>query len=108
MRRRREMSWATLAMLILVTGSSAAAQTGPVNGIRPAEVRTHAIEGAAVVVAPGQRLDRATVVIRDGVIAAVGTGVEPPPGARVWSGPHGDSGGNAWPDSSFVGSLSPW
>jgi imidazolonepropionase-like amidohydrolase len=36
------------------------------------------------VVAPGRVIDRGTVVIRDGILEAVGAGVEPPPDARVW------------------------
>lgn len=46
--------------------------------------RVHALTGAKVVVAPGQILPRATVVIRDGVIEAVGADVSIPADARVW------------------------
>ncbi len=60
------------------------AQTEPVNGIRPSEVRTHAIVGATVVIAPGRRIEDATIVIRDGVIQAAGSNVEVPAGARWW------------------------
>ena len=62
------------------------AQTAPVNGIRPAEVRAHAIVGATVVVSPQVSIDRATVIIRDGVIVAVGPDVPVPAGARVHDG----------------------
>lgn len=58
------------------------AQEKPVNGIRPADLRAHAIVGARVVVAPGRVLDEATVVMRDGVIEAVGPGLAAPPDAR--------------------------
>ncbi|MCH7847781.1 MAG: amidohydrolase family protein [Planctomycetes bacterium] len=75
-----------LAVGALTIAPPAAAQTGPVNGVRPAEVRTHAITGATVVVQPGQTIERATIIIRDGVIEAVGQDVEVPPGARVWPG----------------------
>ena len=75
-----------LAMGALTIAPAAVAQTGPVNGVRPAEVRTHAITGATVVVQPGQTIERATIIIRDGVIEAVGQDVEVPPGARVWPG----------------------
>jgi imidazolonepropionase-like amidohydrolase len=47
-------------------------------------VRTHAIVGATVVTAPGRAIEGATIIIRDGVIAAVGPDVTPPPQARVW------------------------
>ncbi len=72
---------------IALTGlfaASSRSQTGPVNGIRPAELRAHAITNAAVVVSPDQTIERATIVVRDGVIEAVGADVQPPAGARVW------------------------
>ncbi len=75
-----------IAVGALTIAPPAAAQTGPVNGVRPAEVRTHAITGATVVVQPGQTIENATIIIRDGVIEAVGRDVEVPPGARVWPG----------------------
>jgi N-acetylglucosamine-6-phosphate deacetylase len=62
------------------------AQTSPVNGMRPADLRAHAIVDAQVVTAPGQRLEKATILIRDGVIEAIGVDLEVPPDARVWSG----------------------
>ncbi len=42
-----------------------------------------AVSGARVVVAPGQVLPEATVVIRDGLIEEIGPEVKPPPGALV-------------------------
>jgi imidazolonepropionase-like amidohydrolase len=59
-------------------------RTEPVTGLRNNPVRLHALTGARVIVAPGRALDGATVVIRDGIIDAVGADVEPPAGARVW------------------------
>ena len=59
-------------------------RTEPVTGLRDNPVRLHALTGARVVTAPGRVVDNATVVIRDGLIEAVGAGVQPPPGARVW------------------------
>jgi imidazolonepropionase-like amidohydrolase len=46
-----------------------------------ATAQTVAIEGATVHTAPGTTLENATVVIRDGTIAAVGKGVKVPAGA---------------------------
>jgi imidazolonepropionase-like amidohydrolase len=46
----------------------------------------HAIVSARIVVAPGQVIPRGTVVMRDGIIAAVGPGVKPPADARIWRG----------------------
>ena len=48
--------------------------------------RVHAIRNARVVTAPGQVMARATVVMRDGVIIAVGPNVAIPADARVWEG----------------------
>jgi imidazolonepropionase-like amidohydrolase len=58
------------------------AQGPPTNGPRPVEPGWFVLSGASVVVAPGQRLDRANVVVRGGVITAVGD-VAPPAGATV-------------------------
>lgn len=41
-----------------------------------------AVEGATVWVDPSTKLERATVLVHDGVIAAVGSGVSVPPGAK--------------------------
>ena len=75
-----------LALLCLVTVSSALAQTttAPAAGIRDKTPRVHALTNARIVVAPGQVIDSGTVVIRDGVIAAVGPDVSAPDGARIW------------------------
>src|SRR5678816_3139113 len=48
--------------------------------------RVFAITGARVVIAPGQVLDGGTVVLRDGLIEAVGKGVTPPADAWVIDG----------------------
>jgi imidazolonepropionase-like amidohydrolase len=61
-----------------------ASRTEPVTGLRDNPIRLHALTGARVVVAPGRVLESATVVIRDGLIDAVGANVQPPAGARVW------------------------
>ena len=60
--------------------------TAPVEGLREASPRVHAIVGARVVTAPGAVIERGTVVLRDGVIAAVGAEAEVkvPADARVW------------------------
>jgi imidazolonepropionase-like amidohydrolase len=48
--------------------------------------RVHAIVGARIVTAPGKVIPRGTIVIRDGVITAVGAKVDVPADARVWEG----------------------
>jgi imidazolonepropionase-like amidohydrolase len=46
----------------------------------------YAITGARVITVSGATLENGTVVLRDGLIEAVGAGVAPPAGARVISG----------------------
>lgn len=58
--------------------------TEPVAGLRDHTPAAHALIGARIVVAPGETIERGTVVIRDGVITAVGADVETPADARVW------------------------
>ncbi len=71
---------------VLVTGAGAqqATRTQPVQGMRDNGTGYHALVGARVVTGPGQVLDDATIVIRDGLVQAVGRGMEAPAGARVW------------------------
>ncbi len=61
--------------LLAATMASAAELRQPLPNV-------HALIGVRVVVEPGTVLDAATVVIRDGVIVAVGADIEPPPDAR--------------------------
>ena len=60
-----------------------ATRTEPVTGMRDNGTGYHALVGARVVTAPGQVMDNATVVIRNGLIQSVGRG-DAPAGARVW------------------------
>jgi len=46
--------------------------------------RVHALTGARIVTAPGQVIERGTLVMRDGLIVAVGANVAIPADARVW------------------------
>lgn len=48
--------------------------------------RTYAVTNATVFQAPGRKLDRATVVMKDGLITAVGKGVAIPPEAIIIKG----------------------
>src|SRR5947207_451775 len=49
-----------------------------------ASTRVHAIIAGRIVTAPGQTIEHGTIVMRDGVITAVGRGVAIPADARVW------------------------
>src|SRR5438093_198852 len=54
------------------------------SGFRPVPVGVHALVGAKVVVKPGEVIDPATIIIRDGYIEKVGKELSPPSDARVW------------------------
>ncbi|HEX5580071.1 MAG TPA: amidohydrolase family protein [Gemmatimonadaceae bacterium] len=90
------------------------ARIEPVAGLRDNASGFHALVGARVVTAPGQVLENATVVIRDGLITAVGPNVRAPAGARVWNlagqtvypgfiDAHADLGMDAVPQGGDVG-----
>ncbi len=68
------------AVLALGFAAIAPAQGAPHNGPRPVDAGWFALQHARVVVRPGEVLERATVVLRDGRITAVGADA-PPPGA---------------------------
>ena len=63
---------------------SAYADTQPDSGLRQNPSTVHAWTNARIVTAPGQVLEQATLVVRDGVIEAVGAKVKPPADARTW------------------------
>ncbi|MBT8484265.1 MAG: amidohydrolase family protein, partial [Phycisphaerae bacterium] len=85
-RPRRAGTAVPVAAALVFAAASASAQFEPANGMRSTDIRTHAIVDATVIPAPGQRLEHATIVMRDGVIVSVGTAVEIPPETRRWSG----------------------
>ncbi|MFQ5602117.1 MAG: amidohydrolase family protein [bacterium] len=59
-------------------------QTKPVEGIRENTPQVHALINARIVQAPGQVIEKGTIILRDGVIEAVGANVTPPADARIW------------------------
>lgn len=69
--------WSSLAATTLFVVAATA-------GAAPQPSRVHALVGARVFVAPGRTLPEATVVLRDGVIAGVGSSLSVPADARVW------------------------
>lgn len=82
---------AILVALVLVASSSPPAHAAP--------SRVHAIVGARIVTEPGVVLPRGTIVIRDGVITAVGANVAVPADARLW---NADSLRDATYDESYI------
>jgi imidazolonepropionase-like amidohydrolase len=69
-----------LFALLLFAGLSIAATAGAVTP------RVHAIRNARIVTGPGNVIARGTIVIRDGLITAVGANVAIPADARIWEG----------------------
>ena len=59
-------------------------QTMPIEGIRTNTPQVHALVNARIVQKPDQVIEKGTMVIRNGIIEAVGAEVLPPPDARVW------------------------
>lgn len=106
-----------LGLAAVAAGSLEAQQssrTEPVTGLRDNSTGFHALVGARVVTAPGQVLNNATVVIRNGLIVSVGSGGAAPAGARVWDlkgltvypgfvDASADLGGDAPPQGGDVG-----
>jgi hypothetical protein len=77
------MSFSQKALFLLLTLSvtlpPVARGQGPVR-----TPRVHALTGARIVIGPGRVIDKGTVVVRDGIIEAVGPSVAIPADARIW------------------------
>ncbi len=58
--------------------------TIPPQGIRRATPAVHALVGGRIVISPGRVLESGVLVIRDGVIVAVGADIKPPADAQIW------------------------
>lgn len=74
-----------VGLLLALPIAASAQPVEPPNGPRRVHPNWHALTGATVIPAPGERMENATIVLRDGVIVAIGPDLEPPAGARVWS-----------------------
>jgi imidazolonepropionase-like amidohydrolase len=75
------LRWITLPLLVGL--HTAFSQTTPPEGIRKNTPSVHTFVNARIVQSPGKILSTGTLVIRDGVIQAIGS-VAVPPDARVW------------------------
>ena len=98
-RRLRRACTAALTVALAVASAVLAQPSQPFNGPRPVEPGWHAITGVTAHTAPGQSIDNATVVFRDGVVQSVQSGGAAPNGARVWDakGMH-----------LYAGLIDPW
>lgn len=61
------------------------AQITPVTGLRENTPSVHAFTNARIVVAPGKVIPKGTLIIREGVIEAVGENIIPSADARIWN-----------------------
>lgn len=79
-----------LFVLSLLAMSSIAApglaQTAPPDDIRAVEIRRDALMGATVVSKPGESIEDATILMRDGFIEAIGIDVDVPADYRIHDG----------------------
>lgn len=81
---RKRQSWIMLTGALLLVAHRADAQTTPAEGLRKNTPRVHAFTNARIVQAPGRVIEKGAMVIRDGVVEAVGAQVAIPADARVW------------------------
>jgi len=78
------LHWWIAVVAMVVCFGGVHAQTTPPEGIRKNTPRVHALTNARIVQAPGKVIERGTLVMRDGIITAVGSQVAIPADARVW------------------------
>ena len=71
-------------VLFLFNAIQIFAQTTPVEGLRDNTPGVHALINARIVQAPGKVIAKGIVVIRDGLIEAVGENITLPADARIW------------------------
>ncbi len=73
-----------LAVLLWAAPAPVGAQVAPAVGIRQNTPEIHAFTNARIVVSPGKVIDKGTLIVRNGLIEAVGAAVKVPADARVW------------------------
>ena len=74
---------APAALVALAASTLSTAQVAPTNGMRPSDPARHALVGAKVIVSPGNAVEKATVLIKDGVIESVTADGPVPAGYRA-------------------------
>lgn len=72
------------SLFLTLTQLPLQSQTKPTEGLRNNTPKVHALLNARVVTSPENVIDKGCVVLRDGIIEAVGADVTPPADARVW------------------------
>lgn len=80
----KTLSAACAALLLAACGADEAPQPGAYESTyEPPSAGPVLIRGATVLTGTGERLEEADVVLRDGLVAAVGSGLDAPRGARI-------------------------
>ena len=72
-----------LVVVGLLTTLATAQHAPPPSALRSAEIRRDAIVGVTLIVRPGESIENAVILTRDGVIEAVGTELVVPDGYRT-------------------------
>lgn len=85
-RRQRAASVISLALAIALLATIAPHRAAAVVGAQRSAIDTYAITGARIVPVSGAEIARGTVVIRNGLIAAVGANTAAPADARIIDG----------------------
>lgn len=78
---------AGVATVLAVSPLRAQQLAEPLQPLRELTPQWHALTQVRIVTAPGQVIEQGTVVLKDGLITAVGADVQAPPGARTWALP---------------------
>ena len=92
--QRCTFSWSVIALALgCLLGHQGVAQDAPPSTIRQPELRRDALTNLTIIPRPGERIENGTILMKDGVIIAVGEGLEVPPGYRI----HDQSGFVAYP-----------
>jgi len=76
--------WTALLVTFVFVVQASNSQTTPPEGIRKNTPTVHVFTNARIVQSPGKVIEKGTLVIRDGVIQAVGANPTVPADARVW------------------------
>ena len=71
------------ALLLATVTLAEPPSTRPVEGLRDNTPAVWALTNAKIVTEPGKTIEKGTIVVKDGVIAAVGAEVQPPVEARL-------------------------
>ena len=82
--RLMSQRWQMVVILVVALHAVVTAQLKPAVGIRQNTPDVHALVNVRIITSPGKVIDKGTLVMRDGIITAVGAKAVVPADARVW------------------------